>query len=94
MTKAKKAKEPKLFEVKEYESPPRVAKALGRSSDTVLAYITSGELEAFNLGSKSLPRWGISEPSLNAFLASRSSKKPTKKQRKPRKSPARIEELV
>ena len=88
-----KQKDEKLFATKQYETPPRCAQATGRSADTFLAYIASGELEAVNFGSKSRPRWGISEAALNAFLASRSNK-PQSKVKSRKKTKSRIPELV
>lgn len=68
-------------------NPPEVAVMLGVSHPKVLAFITSGELEAVNLASKlgSRPRWGISRESLDRFLMVRSNRTvPQPARRKPR----------
>jgi len=69
---------------------PEVAKILGISGTNVLFYIAKGELQAFNssMGTRR-PRWKISQESLDAFIASRSSGKPDPRPRR-RKAKASI----
>jgi excisionase family DNA binding protein len=68
-------------------SPPKIAKELKVSPDTVRGWIKSGALAAVNLGvAKKKPRRRVSRDSLNAFLATRAveGKRPQPQRYKPR----------
>jgi excisionase family DNA binding protein len=54
-------------------TPPEVAKQLSVSSDTVLAWIRSGELAAANIASRTSnrPRWIIKKTDLDRYLKGR-----------------------
>jgi len=64
----------KLFEHRDFETPPTIAEAIGSSPDTIRAAIHSGDLEAVNIGSMGRPTWRISEVAWQAYLEARSSK--------------------
>jgi excisionase family DNA binding protein len=67
----------------------RVAERYGVTEGTVLAWISSGELKALNVGRKpgaKKPRWRVSETALEAFEAARSAAAPAPpKARRPRR---------
>ena len=61
-------------------SPPRVAKLLGVTPETVLGWIRSGELRGFNLAARTAkkPRFRVDRIDLEAFLAGRTVQSPPK----------------
>lgn len=53
-------------------TPPQVAEILRKDVHDVLAWIRSGQLRAYNLGSGSLrPRYRVPQSALESFLESR-----------------------
>ena len=53
-------------------TPPQVAKMWGATSETVMAHVRSGELQAFNAGTAKRPRWRISIGAIEDFRRRRS----------------------
>lgn len=72
-----------------YLSPPVVAKRLGVTPESVLAWIRRGELRAFNLGSRTArrPRYKIDPADLEIFLSGRQVMAPVKATRGRRRDP-------
>jgi hypothetical protein len=61
-------------------TPPKLAKAWGLKAETILRWIRSGELVAFNVSAPGRrPRWKITEQAIEDFIAKRSAKPPTPK---------------
>ncbi len=58
-----------------YLSPPEVASILEVTHHKVIAWINSGELEAYDFSENraSRPRWRISQANIDAFLERRAS---------------------
>jgi excisionase family DNA binding protein len=57
-----------------YYTPDQAAELLGVDGEKILAWINSGELAAFNVGSRpdgGRPRWRIAEADLGRFLLAR-----------------------
>ncbi len=58
-------------------TPPAVAKQLAVAAETVIAWIRSGELRGFNVGSGAhKPRYRISREALAAFIRGRQVETP------------------
>ena len=71
-------------------TPKQAGELLSCSDDTVIAHISSGELEAINIGlGKQRKRWIITEEAIESFLRRRAKtiKPPTR--RKPAAAPVR-----
>ena len=73
-----------LFQDKDFETPPAIARATGSSPDTIRAAINSGQLEAHNLGTKKRPSWRVSKTAWEAYLALKSNIVEAKAKRKKR----------
>ena len=56
-----------------------IAAKFGKSPNTVLSLIRSGNLKASNLGASARPRWIVSESDLKELLSRRQIPKTTKK---------------
>jgi hypothetical protein len=77
---------PAMFETL---SPPKLAKAWGVKVQTVHAWISSGELAAFNVGKKGKrPSWRITVEAAENFQRSRAAVKPRPVRQRRRTSPA------
>ncbi len=77
-----------------YLTPPEIAKQMRVTPAKIINFIRSGELAAINVAERAggRPRWRISQQSLDAFLASRANRRPTKVVRR-RKSPLTVTEF-
>lgn len=74
---------------KSYLTPPEVADLLGIAAEKVVGCIRRGELLAFDVANpgSTRPRFRVSREALQQFLASRSTRRPEKPQRRRRKRP-------
>ncbi len=74
--------------MKQFRTPPEVAKYIGVSPEKVLTWIRAGELRATNLASagSKRPRWHVSNADLIAFLESRANPVPVRTVRRRRRA--------
>ncbi|MBN2291804.1 MAG: helix-turn-helix domain-containing protein [Pirellulales bacterium] len=71
-------------------SPKELAERYEVATDKVIAWIRSGELSAFDVGSKpgsQRPRYRISENAIESFEIARSIQPPTPRTRRRRRDP-------
>lgn len=71
-------------------TPPQLAREWGVTPETILAWIASGDLEAFDARrpGSSRPRWRIERDALADFKRRRSAKPPPKPTRRRRTDPS------